>query len=378
MKRIESLDGIRGILLFMMTINHLIWTSVGQTPIQLFTLQPFGQVGAAEGFILLSGLLAGMVYSSEKLSASQSRIKAFKRAFSIYRYHIITLALIVLFGWAMVANNPIYMESALFVSANFVHEPLHSAWLSLLLLNRPAYLDILPLYVVLMLCLPLILAGLRAGLWWLVLLVSCTLWASSGWITVDLVEPFYHAISPKLQPSLGYFDFFAWQLVFVIGAMIGFYQRKQSIHWYPSKTLIAVVALIAFGLALVHHGVFGRYGYHQGMTYPLADKPEMGWLRLTHLLIWVYLLGALIRYLPNIFKLPFFSFIGQHSLQVFCWQSLLIFVASPTLYAYRGETRYDLLVMLCAVTLWLPAKAHQLWLNSRQFKQAGSLIKDAS
>ncbi len=373
MKRLESLDGIRGILLFLMTINHLVWMSVGQSKLQFFTLQPFGQVGAAEGFILLSGLLAGMVYSSNKLTVSSSRRKALLRAFTIYKYHILVLAILVPYGWLMMQVDPGYLDSALFINANFVHEPVHSTWLSLLLLNRPAYLDILPLYVLLMLCLPIILAGLRNNLWWLVLAISTLIWASSGYISVSLVEPVYQSISTNLTASLGYFDFFAWQLVFVIGVTLGYFHRHQQINWYPSKWLIAAVASVALGLALIHFGIFGQYGIHQGVTYPLADKPEMGWLRLLHLFVWVYLLGALITRFPNIFKLPFFSFIGKHSLQVFAWQSLLIFFAAPTLYYARGETRYDLLLVAFAATLWIPAKLHQIWLARSKRKVTNDL-----
>lgn len=362
MKRLESLDGIRGILLFLMTINHLVWMSVGQSNLQYFTLQPFGQVGAAEGFIFLSGLLAGMVYSSNKLTELGAGNKALLRAFTIYKYHILVLAVLVAYGWLMIQLDPVYIDSALFINANFVHEPIHSTWLSLLLLNRPAYLDILPLYVLLMLSLPLILAGLRRHLWWLVLPISGLFWAASGHISISLVEPIYQSISTNLTASLGYFDFFAWQFVFVIGVTLGYYQRHQPINWYPSKVLTSTVAMIAIGLALIHFGVFGQYGVHQGVTYPLADKPEMGWLRLLHLGVWVYLLGAIISRYPNTFKLPFFSFIGKHSLQVFAWQSLLIFFASPTLYYARGETKYDLLLIGFAATLWIPAKLHQMWL----------------
>ncbi|SON52627.1 OpgC domain-containing protein [Vibrio tapetis] len=362
MKRQGSLDGIRGILLFLMTINHLVWMSVGQTKLQYFTLQPFGQVGAAEGFILLSGLLAGMVYSSNKLTENASRRKAWWRAFTIYKYHIIVLAILVPYGWCMMQVEPSYLDSALFINANFVHEPLHSAWLSLLLLNRPAYLDILPLYVLLMLFLPLILAGLRRNLWWLALAISGVVWASSGHITIALVEPLYQSLSPNLTASLGYFDFFAWQFIFVVGVTIGYFHRHQPINWYPSKLLVATIASIAFIMALVHHSVLGQYGLHQGITYPLADKPEMGWLRVVHLFVWVYLIGALINRYPNALNLPFFSFIGKHSLQVFAWQSLLIFFAAPTLYFSRGEAHYDWLLILFASTLWIPAKLHQLWL----------------
>ena len=61
MKRIPALDSIRGLLLLIMTLNHLFWISGGSSIYQLFTLQPLGQFGAAEGFILVSGFLAGAI-----------------------------------------------------------------------------------------------------------------------------------------------------------------------------------------------------------------------------------------------------------------------------------------------------------------------------
>ncbi|EJH80513.1 TPA: OpgC domain-containing protein, partial [Vibrio cholerae O1] len=63
MKRIPALDSIRGLLLVLITFNHLIWYSGGTTILQMITHEPVGVFGAAEGFIFMSGLLAGMVYS---------------------------------------------------------------------------------------------------------------------------------------------------------------------------------------------------------------------------------------------------------------------------------------------------------------------------
>lgn len=71
MKRIPALDSIRGLLLVIMTVNHLIWISGGNSVIQLFSLQPLGQFGAAEGFILVSGFLAGAIYSDPNFQISK-------------------------------------------------------------------------------------------------------------------------------------------------------------------------------------------------------------------------------------------------------------------------------------------------------------------
>ncbi|WP_229598657.1 OpgC domain-containing protein, partial [Vibrio cholerae] len=47
MKRIPALDSIRGLLLVLITFNHLIWYSGGKTILQKITHEPVGVFGAA-------------------------------------------------------------------------------------------------------------------------------------------------------------------------------------------------------------------------------------------------------------------------------------------------------------------------------------------
>ena len=156
MNRINALDGIRGLLLLLMTINHLIWVSGGQTSLQLFTLQPFGQFGAAEGFIVISGLLAGLVYSNPKYTMAQLKEKSFSRAFEIYKYHAISLVavitIVVIFIKFIPETEPLWRMNM----PNLINDSVNAYFLSLLLINRPTYFDILPLYFVMMCCLPFI------------------------------------------------------------------------------------------------------------------------------------------------------------------------------------------------------------------------------
>ena len=56
-KRIKYLDLLRGLMLVIMTLNHL------DGPIKSITFQPLGFVSAAAGFIYLSGFVYGLVYT---------------------------------------------------------------------------------------------------------------------------------------------------------------------------------------------------------------------------------------------------------------------------------------------------------------------------
>ena len=361
MNRINALDSLRGLFLVIMTINHLVWISGGQTSLQLLTLQPLGQVGAAEGFIFISGLLAGLIYSAEKFSNRQVVSKAFGRAFTIYCYHVVCLLLVLAIAWIAISVNPATQGAFEYSMPNFFQAPEHASWLSLVLLNRPAYFDILPMYILFMLALPLVIVSFRHGLGWLVLTISVALWLGSRWFTQSSLDGLYQAISPDLKTSVGYFDPWAWQLLFVMGAAIGYGKRHQKINWYASTLPVWIALMLAFGLFITHHGAFLSIGIDQGVLYQQADKPELGWLRVVNLGLWIYLVGFVISRWPHALNIPGLSLLGRHSLQVFAWQTLLIFIAAPWLYPLRNSDSYSLWLLLLTATLFLPAAIHQSW-----------------
>ena len=57
MTRRWELDALRGLMLVLMTLTHL------PTRVADPLGQPLGHVSAAEGFVMLSGYMAGMVYT---------------------------------------------------------------------------------------------------------------------------------------------------------------------------------------------------------------------------------------------------------------------------------------------------------------------------
>ncbi|WP_434341499.1 OpgC family protein [Motilimonas cestriensis] len=368
MNRIHALDALRGLLLVLMTINHLVWISGGNTFLQYFTLQPLGQVGAAEGFIFISGLLAGLIYSADKYSNKQVVSKAVHRAWTIYCYHIICLLLVLAVAWIAISIYPSARDVYQTSMPNFFQAPEHASWLSLLLLNRPAYFDILPLYIIFMLVLPAVIIAFRRGYGWLALAVSVALWLSSSWFTQTSLTGLYQSVSPALGISVGYFDPWAWQLLFMMGAAIGYGKRQQSINWYASNVPVWIALIVVAAIFITHHGVFLSMGIHQGVLYQFADKPELGWLRILNLLLWVYLLGFVISRWPNALNIPGLRLLGRHSLQVFAWQTLLIFIVAPYLQQLGDSGSYTLWLILLTCTLFIAAFIHQQWQNKQREK----------
>ncbi len=370
MNRISALDGIRGLLLLLMTMNHLIWMSGGRTTLQLFTLQPFGQFGAAEGFILISGLLAGLVYSNPKYNYGQLKEKAFARAFEIYKYHALSLvaviAIVVVFINLIPATEPLWRMNM----PNLLNDSVNAYFLSLLLINRPTYFDILPLYFVMMCCLPFIIYQLQKGRLWLVALISIGLWLLSNTIEQQMLTKPLTALTPSLTVNLGYFDIFAWQLLFTAGVVLGYFQRMKKINWFPSKGGVLLVAFIVAALFCVHQGLIEI----EGLTlYLYADKPNLGWLRLVNLALFIYLIAFIIKKYPNIFNIFGVQFVGKHSLQVFAWHSVLVYLSGPFLFQLRNSESYVAVILLLTCTLIIPAYFHQRWLNRKTITKNQSL-----
>ncbi|MFS1877122.1 OpgC domain-containing protein [Enterovibrio norvegicus] len=356
MKRIPALDSIRGLLLLLMTINHLFWISGGRSLVQYFTSEPLGPFGPAEGFVFISALLAGAIYSRDAMSNADVRAKAFYRAFTLYRYHIVCL--IAVFIWFL-ASKYAFPEHQHLLAQNFPNlltAPLETLLFSAALINKPNYFDILPLYIIFMLLLPLLIALYRKGLFWLVIGISLLLWSASGAMYESQLNAVMGSgVFDGFTLHAGYFDPFAWQLLFVVGSAIGFQlQHGNLIRWHHPMLTFLCIAGIGI-LFAAHHGAFLSMGIHRGIIYDLADKSELGWLRLLTLSMWVYLIALVISKFPNALTFRPLSYIGRHSLHVFAWQTAMIYFAAPLLAEIRFEPFY-LAVMLGFVTsLWVPA-----------------------
>ncbi len=79
-RRSWEIDAVRGLMLVLMTVTHL------PTRISMPLGQPFGYVSAAEGFVLLSAYMAGLVYGrvAYRQGVPQMRRAFWRRALTIY------------------------------------------------------------------------------------------------------------------------------------------------------------------------------------------------------------------------------------------------------------------------------------------------------
>jgi hypothetical protein len=162
------------------------------------------------------------------------------------------------------------------------------------MLHQLGYLNILPLYIVLLLATPLVLV---LGIRWPVpvLLGAILLWALAGQFRLNL---------PNYPTSGGwFFNPLSWQLIFVVGLLSGIAMKRGDRFIPQSPVLLALcAAFLAFVLIWVKVKPVGdaglrTLGWFSGLGLPFYvtwfDKTFLALPRLLHALALFYLVGHL-------------------------------------------------------------------------------------
>ena len=143
-----------GIALWLIFIDHL-----PPNILTWFTIRNYGFSDATEIFIFISGYTAAFVYGRAMLEAGfvVATARILRRVWQIYVAHVFlfTIFLAEISYVATRFENPLYTEEMGIM--DFLKQPDVTIVQALLLRFRPVNMDVLPLYIVLMLFLPLIL-----------------------------------------------------------------------------------------------------------------------------------------------------------------------------------------------------------------------------
>src|ERR1700755_1771687 len=204
-EREPRLGPFRGLALWLIFIAH--WPP---SLITWFTIRNYGFSDATEIFIFISGYTAAFVYGRALLEQGfvVSSARILRRAWQIYVAHVFlfTIFLAEISYVATHFENPLYSEEMGIM--DFLKQPDVTIVQALLLRFRPVNMDVLPLYIVLMLALPLILVLMR----WK---PDVTLALSAALYVVTWEFDLYFSAYPN---GFWAFNPFAWQLLFVFGA----------------------------------------------------------------------------------------------------------------------------------------------------------------
>jgi hypothetical protein len=206
-KRIDGIDFWRGFGLLTIFIDH-----VPENVFQHVTQQNFGFSDAAELFVFLSGVSVAVAYGTRFFDGETvGAVRAvLRRAFTIYWVQIlISLLIIAIFvGAAALWHEDDLLEDADVVVSN----PLQTTAAILALLHQLENANILPLYIVLLLMTPLLLALARRDDR-LMLAASAGIYLAARAFSLNL----------PTWPVEGtwWFNPIAWQLIFAIGIVAG-------------------------------------------------------------------------------------------------------------------------------------------------------------
>lgn len=335
MRRDRSLDVLRGLFLIVITIDHF------GGALRSLTWQAFGYVSAAEGFILLSGYMSGLVYG--RPGYPHPTAHCLRRALQIYGFHL----LIVLCLIGVSASSGFYAEYWRGFVPRYAESPWEGLGLSLLLLYNPNMLSILPLYVVFLLVTPLLLHAHRRGWSAGVLAVSLLLWWGSQ---QGLRETLLGALPldrGRLAPGL--FDITAWQLLFVTGNWLGYRRSHGRPLQLPTHPFLLAAVMAATAVLMVW-----RHGW-----LPAPDWIESGhgrqsleWVRLINFTLVAWLFVRLLKPRQWFAELRFPARLGQHSLEVYSWSILMIFLTMPLIWrAHAAGPLIDTLATLAFLAL---------------------------
>ncbi|TME25074.1 MAG: hypothetical protein E6I75_28000 [Chloroflexi bacterium] len=193
-------DFLRGFAVLAMVVDHI----GGPSPLYQLTGGNRFFTSAAEGFVLLSGIVAGLVHGriAERESIGVAQRRLLSRAWTLY---VLTLGLTIValsFGLAGSSGGAQVAQQT----------PVELLW-SIVTLHQTAYLvDVPLLYTLLLLIAPLALLLMHAGRTWIVIVASFVLWtgyqvlpaqtepgrycSSSGWCSVTtarISEPPFRA-----------------------------------------------------------------------------------------------------------------------------------------------------------------------------------------
>lgn len=351
--RDARLDFFRGLALLMIFINHM--------PGNVFTHATLANLGfsdAAEVFVILAGMAATFAYGSvfARDGALAGTVAVLARMRRLYVTHLV----LFLFAASILAfaatrfGDPMYLEAMGFDV--FVQNTPAAILRAVTLTYLPPYIDILPLYIVLIGTMPLVLLLLRLHPL-APLAVSGAVYGAARWLGLNL---------PNYPDTLSwYFNPLAWQLLFVIGATVAHLHRIG--RWrMPLPGLVTALSAgyLAFALAWAAPWrdlpAFANLTLLPDGLLPPVDKTNLSLLRLLNVLAQVWLVSVLLRrdsaLVHGLVGRPFVV-MGRNSLEVFAFGTVLAIAGSVVL----KETAYVLAVQVAFTGAGFVAMIAQAW-----------------
>lgn len=354
-ERDSRIDFLRGFFILSMCLDHLgfLLQGVGNNAsLKLYTYQSLGWSSAAEFFVFFSGYVIATVYSRSLVSRGfwNTQVRGLHRAWELYvRNGFVFLAVLAVVPWIFSRSNGLIDISRLDLAANYGERVI----LAFMRFEYfPAFLEVLPLYMVLIAMAPGFLY-LYARVKWLPMLLSAFVW-----------------LAVQLHPSLNFytpggwhFNPLAWQFVFFLGVWtakewplgeVDRSSRGRKITW-----VLAVLALCTVLKLMDKADV--RLPLIGVLDIPWLDKTNMQPIRLLHFLLVVRLVALLMpsnAWIKRHLMMRGVARVGTHSLDCFSTSIVSCYVLAGLFsWSERGSLEYlsvqfANLLLIVLLALW--------------------------
>ncbi len=310
------LDFACGLSLVFIYVNH-VWSA----PLSWLTTRNYGFSDATEIFVFISGYVATLAYRGvlERRGAVVTTARIYRRVWRLYVAHVFVFFLYVaqISYVSTTLNTSVYAEETGVL--RLFDEPHVMLTSALVLGYRPANLDILPLYIVLLLCFPLVLVGLvRAP--GRTLAVSFALYVLASVVEINLPG------APGAEGSGWYFNPFCWQFLFVLAGYCAM-RRTAGRRIVPAGPWP-----VALGVAMILFAFYVTLTWHvpslsdavppwlARLIYPIS-KTDMDPLRLLHFCALAVVVARVVPPTAGWLSTAFAREVrrlGEKGLEVFC------------------------------------------------------------
>ena len=348
------LDLIRGLSLWLIFLDH-----IPSNIVSWLTIRNYGFSDAAEIFVFVSGYANAYFYGEvvRRGEFFRAAIPIWRRAFQLYAAQILLFVFYVGLVVVIAGDRPHFFDQTNI--ARFLEQPGVMTLQVLLLTYKPLDLDPLPMYFVFLAVFPPV-------IW---LLVRWPKAALAGSVLLYLTARRLDWNLPAYPDGGWYFNPFAWQLLFVLGAWCSLDGEGWLDRLLRSRVVMAIAGLyliFSFLFVMTWHIpqlAFLVPKWLGTMIYPV-DKSSLDQVRLWHFLA---LAVITVRFVPQDAKwlrLPAFRpmiLCGQHSLEIFALGVLLSFVGhfatleiSSSIWMQVSVSALGILamVMMAAISSW--------------------------
>jgi len=321
-RRDLRLDLFRGLANWAMFLGH-----IPSSVLSWLTFRNYGFSDGADLFVFISGYTSATVYSKRMSERGFvfGATRLLRRVWQIYVAHTLLFVfyLASIHFLAHKFSTPGFIDQ--FNVAPLTTGPVDTLIQGLILKYKPVNLDVLPLYVVLM-------GGFPPVLW---LMLKHRNWIMLGSVLLYLVARQFGWNLPSYPTGVWYFNPFAWQLLFVLGAWLAL-GGADTLHFLVRSRLVflASVIYLLFAAAMTLsvlvpelQRIFPRALFE---AFNPNDKTNLALYRFLHLAILVIVVVRLIPIdAPGLQAAVWRPLVkcGQQSLEVFCVGIYLSFIA---------------------------------------------------